>query len=209
MLVEEKAGAFKYRIVRPDGEIRNIKGVGKLNFDNLGNITSIFGSIKDETNVVNNEKIIAARLRLFNYAEKHSLKELLQRILDEAEELTYSQNGFYHFIDEDQKTVSLQACSTNTWDLFRISKIENRYYPIQPSTDLGECLKQHKPLIRNDFQSLSSKLGLPEKPVAIGRELLVPVFQHSKIVAVLSVGNNRITSYNVCYTKLLRNRFFR
>ena len=60
------------------------------------------------------EEIVRLRLRLFEFAADHSLGELMQKALDEIEEITHSSIGFYHFVEADQKTLSLQAWSTRT-----------------------------------------------------------------------------------------------
>ena len=60
------------------------------------------------------EHIMQARLRLLEFSNTHSLDELLTASLDEIEALTGSAIGFYHFLEADQKTLSLQNWSTNT-----------------------------------------------------------------------------------------------
>ena len=60
------------------------------------------------------DSIMQARLRLMQFAVSHTVDELLQATLDEIEALTGSTIGFFHFFDSDQKTLWLQAWSTNT-----------------------------------------------------------------------------------------------
>ena len=60
------------------------------------------------------ENIMQARLRLLKFAESHSLEEFTQATLDESEALTASTIGFYHLVEADQRTLSLQTWSTNT-----------------------------------------------------------------------------------------------
>jgi SHS2 domain-containing protein len=58
--------------------------------------------------------MLKIRSELYKYVAEHTLEELLQKTLDEVCKLTDSKIGFYHFVEEDQKTISLQAWSTGT-----------------------------------------------------------------------------------------------
>jgi PAS domain S-box-containing protein len=60
------------------------------------------------------DEINSARLRLLEFATAHSVDELLQRTLDEAEELSGSSIGFCHFVDDDQERLRLETWSTRT-----------------------------------------------------------------------------------------------
>ena len=60
------------------------------------------------------EAVLRLRLELFEFSTDHTLEELMQRALDEIGEITNSPIGFYHFVEEDQETLSLQAWSTRT-----------------------------------------------------------------------------------------------
>ncbi len=60
--------------------------------------------LEEEISVRNRtERVITARLRLLEIAASHSLDELLEATIDEAEALTGSSIGFYHFLEADQK----------------------------------------------------------------------------------------------------------
>ena len=64
------------------------------------------------------ESLLEARLSLVDFAADHSLDEFLQKALDEVGELVGSPVGFYHFVDADQQTPSLQAwlpCQVRTY----------------------------------------------------------------------------------------------
>jgi len=47
-------------------------------------------------------------------SNERPLGELLTAMLDELEELTGSSIGFFHLVDADQTTLTLQAWSTRT-----------------------------------------------------------------------------------------------
>jgi PAS domain S-box-containing protein len=75
-----------------------------------------FGIIALRTRIKRNqaENIMQARLRLMEFSSSHTMDELLSAALDEIESLTGSNIGFYHFVEPDQKTLSLQSWSSNT-----------------------------------------------------------------------------------------------
>ena len=66
-------------------------------------------SVSDITERKNAEAVMKMRYDLMAYAGTHSLEALLQKTLDEIGALTNSPIGFYHFVEPDQKTLSLQA----------------------------------------------------------------------------------------------------
>lgn len=132
---------------------------------------------------------IDIRLRLFEYAATHSLEELLQKTLDELEVLTQSFIGFYHFVDKDQKTLSLQAWSTRTVKEFCLAEGQGMHYSIEQAGVWVDCVHQRKPVIHNDYASLPHRKGLPPGHVPIVREMVVPVIKKDCIVAILGVGN--------------------
>jgi PAS domain S-box-containing protein len=146
-------------------------------------------SLRDisEQKLANN--ILLARLHLSEYATSHSHDELLTKTLDEAELLTGSQIGFYHFLEADQQTISLQAWSTNTLTHLCTAEAKGQHYDIDKAGVWVDCVRQGKPVIHNDYAGLPHRKGMPEGHAAVTRELVVPVFRGSKIVAILGVGN--------------------
>jgi len=150
---------------------------------------------KDITDRVQTENIIKVRLELAEFSFSHSLEEVLQKTLDEAEMLTKSKIGFYHFLDEDQNALSLQAWSSRTLD--EHCSVENleRHYSVEKAGVWVECIKTRQPVIHNDYASLKSKQGIPEGHAEVIRQLVVPVFRQNKIVAILGVGN-KATDYD-------------
>jgi PAS domain S-box-containing protein len=137
------------------------------------------------------ENIQAVQLRLIEYASGHTIDELLQKLLDEAETLTGSEIGFYHFVDDDQTNLSLQSWSTNTKEKMCTENIDDRHYPINQAGVWVDCVHQRRPVIHNDYASLPHKKGIPEGHAPIIRELVVPVIRGEKIVAILGVGNKK------------------
>lgn len=134
------------------------------------------------------EKIMPALLRLFEYATTHTTHELLKEFLDEAEQITESRIGFYHFIEEDQETISLQMWSSNTQKVCSVADA-GTHYPINEAGVWVDCVREKIPVTHNDYESLPYKKGLPKGHVTIIRDLVVPVLRGGKLVAILGVGN--------------------
>ena len=141
------------------------------------------------------ESVIMARLRLLRFAETHTLDELIEASLDEAEILTGSRIGFYHFLEADQKTLSLQNWSTRTKKEFCKAEGKGLHYDVAAAGVWVDCIHQRTPVIHNDYPSLPHRRGLPQDHASVVRELVVPVLRGESIVAILGVGNKSL-DYN-------------
>ncbi|MBN1978696.1 MAG: GAF domain-containing protein [Anaerolineae bacterium] len=135
------------------------------------------------------EEIIRLRLRLFEFAADHSLDELMQKALDEIEEITHSSIGFYHFVEADQKTLSLQAWSTRTMQEFCKAEGKGMHYSLDQAGVWVDCVYQRKPVIHNDYAALPHRKGMPPGHAEVRRELVVPTMREGRIVSILGVGN--------------------
>ena len=135
------------------------------------------------------EEILRVGLLMSEFAGAHSLDELLQKALDEIERLTGSRIGFFHFLEEDQKTLSLQTWSTLTLKTFCTAEGKGRHYNVDDAGVWVDCIHQRRPVIHNDYAALSDRKGLPDGHAAVIRELVFPIIRNDKIVAILGVGN--------------------
>jgi two-component system cell cycle sensor histidine kinase/response regulator CckA len=143
----------------------------------------------------NRRRVDGARLRLLELAPGSSLKALLVATLDLAEELTGSQIGFFHFVDDDLASLRLQAWSTNTVARMCTAEGEGSHYPIDKAGVWADCIRTGKPVVHNDYPSLPGRKGMPEGHAAVARELTVPVVRAGRVVAALGVGN-KATDYD-------------
>ena len=135
------------------------------------------------------ESITQTRLGLMQYANTHTLDELLQFTLDEIEALTGSTIGFFHFLEADQKTLWLQAWSTNTLKNMCKAEGKDSHYDVEQAGVWADCVHQHQPVIHNDYASLPHRKGMPEGHATVIREMAVPIMRDEKIVAILGMGN--------------------
>jgi len=135
------------------------------------------------------ETILAARARIAELAATATLEQVLRATLDEAEHLTGSCIGFYHFMAADQKTLTLQAWSTRTESEFCSAEGKGMHYPVDLAGVWVDAVQARKPVIHNDYANLPHKKGLPEGHAKVQREMVVPVLRGERIVALLGVGN--------------------
>jgi PAS domain S-box-containing protein len=135
------------------------------------------------------EQMQDARLRLLELSASRSMSELLTATLDEAEALTGSTIGFYHFLEGDQQTLALQAWSSNTLDTMCAAEGEQLHYNIDEAGIWVDCIHQQQPVIHNDYLSLPHRNRIPEGHSPVSRELVVPVIRENRVVAILGVGN--------------------
>ena len=135
------------------------------------------------------QRFIEIRLSLIDYAGSHTLDELLTRSLDEVGALLDSPIGFYHFVEPDQKTLSLQQWSSQTLKEFCRAEGKGIHYNVDRAGVWVDCLRQNKAVIHNDYATLAHKKGLPEGHARVVRELVVPVKRQGQVVAILGVGN--------------------
>ncbi|MBN1472239.1 MAG: diguanylate cyclase [Syntrophaceae bacterium] len=141
------------------------------------------------------ERIVRLRLSLSEFATNHSLEEVLQKTLDEVGDMVESPIGFYHFVEEDQKTLSLQAWSTRTLNEFCKAEGKGMHYAIDQAGVWTDCVHQRRAIIHNDYLSLPHRKGMPEGHAAVIRELVVPIMRGGKVMAILGVGN-KPSDYN-------------
>ena len=135
------------------------------------------------------ENILNAQLRLSEFSTGHSLEQLLQETLDEAEKLTASVIGFFHFVETDQKTLWLQTWSTHTLAKMCTAEGKGRHYNVDQAGVWVDCLRERRPVIHNDYAALAHRKGLPSGHAPIHRELVVPVIRDGLVMAILGVGN--------------------
>jgi PAS domain S-box-containing protein len=147
---------------------------------------AVFENITERKKV---ESSLQVRMRLMEFAATHSLEQIFQKTLDEVGEITDSPIGFYHLVEVDQKTLSLQAWSTRTLQEFCTAQGKGLHYSISDAGVWVDCVHQRRPVIHNDYASLPHRKGMPEGHAQLNRELVVPVMRGDSIVAILGVGN--------------------
>lgn len=195
LMQSKKHQSYEYEIRDKDGVRRSVIFSKNVFCDGDDKVAGLVGGFLDITDRKRAEKIQAAQLRLIKYATDNTTMEFLRTFLDEAEAITESEIGFYHFLEEDQQTLSLQTWSSNTLKGMCTATGAGLHYPVSEAGVWVDCIRQRRPVVHNDYAALPHRKGLPEGHVPVIRELVVPVFRAEKIVAILGVGNKR-TDYD-------------
>jgi len=191
---ELKPSSVEFRIINADNTTIWIEQMCQPVYSAEGTFLGVRGSNRDITRRKLHYSINVSRLNLVQYAQTHTLDELLEETLNEAEKLTGSQIGFFHFVDINQEDLKLENWSTKTKAIFCKAEEIDTHYPISKAGVWVDCLKERKPVIHNDYASLAHRKGMPEGHAEVIRELVVPIFRGDKIKGIIGVGN-KATNY--------------
>jgi diguanylate cyclase (GGDEF)-like protein/PAS domain S-box-containing protein len=193
----EKDMAFDFRIITKSGETRWINHSCIAVYGEDGKWLGRRESNRDITARKRDEVTMRSRLWLSQFADTHTGDELLETTLNEAEALTGSQIGFFHFLDADQKALRLQMWSTNTLRNMCAAEGKGLHYPVDQAGVWVDCVHTGAPVIYNDYAGLpaSRRKGLPEGHAPVTRILVVPIVYGDLIVAIFGVGN-KPTNYD-------------
>src|SRR4030067_1430215 len=99
-------------------------------------------------------------LELYRKALSLPEKDLYEYFLNHAVNLTESTIGFFHFVSDDQKSVTL-----TTWNKEALKNCKANYathYSIEQAGNWADCVRLRRPVIFNDFAKSPNKKGLPE-----------------------------------------------
>ncbi|MBI4649814.1 GAF domain-containing protein [Candidatus Desantisbacteria bacterium] len=195
-LIREKGHLrFEHRNRCKDGTINEFE-INTAYLDIDSGFVAVF--MQDITERKKSDRIKQSHIRMLETGNKEtaSLDEILQVTLNEIEALTNSNIGFYHFLNEDQETLSLQQWSTNTIQKMCTAEGKGSHYPISKAGIWVDCVRKKRPVIHNDYESMPNKKGLPNGHAPIIREMIIPITMSDKIVAIIGVGN-KATDYNL------------
>lgn len=154
-----------------------------------GRVSRVLGNIMDITERKRTELLMKARLRLSLLPSALEMDRLLQNVLDEAEGLTGSSIGFFHFLAGNQQTIQLQTWSSNTLKAMCTAQVQRMHYPVDQAGVWADCIRERRPMIHNDYPGLPHRKGLPPGHAPVQREMVVPIVRRDRIVAVFGVGN--------------------
>ncbi|MCF8160322.1 MAG: GAF domain-containing protein [Polaromonas sp.] len=129
-----------------------------------------------------------ALLDLPHAAETMAERDFMQHGLGLAEQLTASEIGFIHFVNDDQETIELVTWSDGTLAHYCTAAFDS-HYPISQAGIWADALRQRKPVVFNDYASASGKHGLPEGHARLDRLISVPVIEGGLVRMMAGVGN--------------------
>ncbi len=174
---------FEYALDTPEGRGWFEQRIAPISADQVIAIT------RDISDRKRSELAIQVRLTLHEFSIDHTLGELLTKTLDEICGLVSSPIGFYHFVEADQRTLSLQAWSTRTEREFCNVEGPWMHHHIDQAGVWADAVRLRKPVVHNDYPSLPNRKEMPEGHAHLERELVVPILRSSQVVCILGVGN--------------------
>jgi PAS domain-containing protein len=141
-----------------------------------------------------NEERLESLLKLSQF-KANSEEDLVSFALEEGVRLTFSDVGFFHFVEGTDTLVNLKLIkwSKKVYDDCFVT--QNQHYSIEKAGNWVDCIREKRPIIYNDYQNSPNRKGYPEGHFPISRFMSVPVFDENKIVAVVGVGNKQ-TNYD-------------
>ena len=150
----------------------------------------MFGTHLDISERKHEERYTQARLKLSNAAhEEVNMETLMKVMLDEAEALTDSSIGFFHFVDEDQNTISLQAWSSNTLEKMCTAEGHGSHYPVAEAGIWADCIRKGAACIYNNYESVPNHHNMPSGHAPVTRLISLPIIRNNIVVAALGIGN--------------------
>ena len=192
---EADSARFDLRIPRPDGSASWAEVGFSAIRSEQGRTESIAGIISDVTERKRHERLTKAhefRMRtLLSFTELSEITEsdLFDRALEAAIAQTGSAIGYIYFYDEDSRRFIVHAWSKEVMNACAIREPATEY-DLDKTGIWGEAVRQRKSIVVNDFSAPDPlKKGYPEGHVPLSRFLTVPVFESSRIVAVVGVAN--------------------
>ena len=187
---ERRDAVCEYRILLSNGRKRWLRQHSKVTYDEQGKPARMMATCQDITEQKREEGYTRARLRLANLSHQTSdLETLMRAVLDEAETLTESSIGFFHFVDDDQSTIRLQTWSTNTLQAMCTAEGKGEHYPVVRAGVWADGIRQAKACIYNDYMGLASRRELPAGHAPVTRLISIPIQRNHRVVAALGVGN--------------------
>jgi PAS domain S-box-containing protein/putative nucleotidyltransferase with HDIG domain len=117
--------------------------------------------------------------------------QILDFILDAVIRTMQSEYAFIGLMDETESIMTIHRYSKPAMKQCAMTN-KPILYPISDAGLWGECVRQKKAIMVNDYQAPHpSKKGLPEGHVPIQRLLAVPVSDGGRVVAAAAVANKR------------------
>ncbi len=148
-----------------------------------------------------NESRLNSLLALSERASGLSEQDIIVLGLEEAVRLTQSQIGYFHFVNDDQRTLQLFAWSRET--LKTCTAAPASHYPLDLAGVWADCARLRRPVIHNDYQNLPNKRGLPPGHSHLSRHVSVPVLDQYQVRMIIGVGN-KAEDYDEADTRQLQ-----
>ncbi len=178
---------FLFRHRRADGSIRDVDVFS--NKVKVAGKALLYSIIHDVTERTRYEFFVTFRLRILQLSENSSVKELLQTALEEAQRLTQSTTGFVFFLPEDQMSLTLQLCTTNSFKIRDHVDGKGEEISLESAGVWADAVRERRSVIHNDCSALPYSNSRPECYLQLKREVVVPIIRDDRVVAIMGIGN--------------------
>lgn len=111
--------------------------------------------------------------------------EFLHRGLSLAEKITGSAVSLLHFVNEEQDTMDLVACSNNALEVSTATPLS----PHNKASVWSDSFHQGRSVVYNDYEKKCAAKGFDTAPFPIGRLASVPVIEDGQVRMMIGVGN--------------------
>lgn len=181
----------------PHSGVRVIEGSCSPVKNDDGKLSGFIMAFRDTTERVESEKDeelhrqrLQSLVRIMS-ENKETVQGFLDFSLNEAVKITSSKIGYIYFYDEEKKEFELNSWSREVMKECEVTEKQTKYY-LEKTGIWGDAVRQRKTIIVNDFAAPDpGKKGYPKGHVRLERFMTIPVFEGSKIVAVVGVANKK------------------
>ena len=204
------------RWIKKDGTIIWTEQRNTLLFDGNNEPYAIEGQARDITTSKNVEIAFLKEaqrnsllLELFATAPSLTDKQLYDKALDIAVNITDSKIGFFHQVSDDQKEIILTTWNTEAKK--NCTAVYDSHYPLENAGNWADCVRQKNPVVLNDYLTSPNKKGLPEGHTSIERIMSIPVVHDEKVMLIFGVGNRSsdYTDLDVIQIQAVANELYK
>ena len=190
--VEEKLEyKVEHRLSLQSGLIKFVEESGTTQYNDSGEPIITVGVVKDISQQKKIEQVLDSSLHLNDLLKSYSENEIIDFGLEESVRLTDSTIGFFHFVNEDQETISLTTWSKQTQEICNVPELIT-HYPMKEAGTWVDCFYTKKAVVHNNYHNLKHKKGLPEGHFPLNRYVTLPVLEDEKVVVIFGVGNKSV-----------------
>ncbi|MCP4702809.1 MAG: GAF domain-containing protein [Gammaproteobacteria bacterium] len=136
-----------------------------------------------------NEERLQKLLKLGRTAPELNEREMSDHALDIAVNITRSQVGYLHFINDDQETINLITWNHEARKY--CTAAYDSHYPISEAGVWADAARFKHPVVHNDYPAMENKKGQPEGHFPLLRHMSAPVLDGDKVHMIIGVGNKQ------------------
>jgi len=137
-----------------------------------------------------NEELLKKSLEKVNLMEGLKQVHIALTLVEEACILTQSKLSYFAVMNDAEDVLTMLNWSKSAMSECKAMD-QPIVYPIEKTGLWGDCVRERKPVVTNDYKSLvkPTKKGYPSGHVDVVRHMNIPVTINNKITGVLGVGN--------------------